>query len=145
MATYVNTQEKAHKLNELIEYYEVCNKAEGKSPKTMSWYSANLKSFRNYLKNRRLPDSLDNIDTKLLREYVLYLLKKTRYENHPYTPAKATSQIEKSNPLVSKPVCSIPLNTIARLLLQRRAAELAKPMRDVHVASCFGYPSRRDS
>lgn len=88
MATHVNTQEKAHKLNELIEYYEVCNKAEGKSPKTISWYSANLKSFRNYLKNRHLPDLLDNIDTKLLREYVLYLLKKTRYENHPYTPAK---------------------------------------------------------
>ncbi len=88
MTTHVNTKEKTHKLFELIEYYEVCNKAEGKSPKTISWYSANLKSFRNYLKNRRLPDSLDNIDTKLLREYVLYLLKKTRYENHPYTPAK---------------------------------------------------------
>ena len=88
MTTHVNTPEKAHKLSELIEYYEVCNKAEGKSPKTTSWYSANLKSFRNYLKNRHLPDSLDNIDTKLLREYVLYLLKKTRYENHPYTPAK---------------------------------------------------------
>ena len=38
--------------------------------------------------NKHLPDSLDNIDTKLLREYVLYLLKKTKYENHPYTPAK---------------------------------------------------------
>ena len=88
MTTHVNTKEKAHKLFELIEYYEVCNRAEGKSPKTISWYSANLKSFRNYLKNRHLPDSLDNIDTKLLREYVLYLLKKTRYENHPYTPAK---------------------------------------------------------
>ncbi|MFC1933483.1 tyrosine-type recombinase/integrase [Chloroflexota bacterium] len=88
MTTYVNTPEKAHKLSELIEYYEVCNKAEGKSPKTISWYSANLKSFRNYLKNRRLPDLLENIDTKLLREYILYLLKKTRYENHPYTPAQ---------------------------------------------------------
>jgi site-specific recombinase XerD len=88
MTTHVNTPEKVHKLSELIEYYEVCNRAEGKSPKTISWYSANLKSFRNYLKNRHLPDSLDNIDTKLLREYVLYLLKKTRYENHPYTPAK---------------------------------------------------------
>ncbi len=88
MATNVNTQEKAHKLIELIEYYEVCNKAEGKSPKTISCYSANLMSVRNYLKNSHLPDSLDNIDTKLLREYVLYLLKKTRYENHPYTPAK---------------------------------------------------------
>ena len=88
MATHVNTKEKAHKLFELIEYYEICNRAEGKSPKTISWYSANLKSFRNYLKNRHLSDSLDNIDIKLLREYVLYLLKKTRYENHPYTPAQ---------------------------------------------------------
>ncbi len=88
MSTNIINQEKTHKLFELIEYYEVCNRAEDKSPKTISWYSANLKSFRNYLKNRHLPDLLDNIDTKLLREYVLYLLKKTRYENHPYTPAK---------------------------------------------------------
>ncbi|MFC1992686.1 tyrosine-type recombinase/integrase [Chloroflexota bacterium] len=88
MTTHVNTKEKAHKLFELIEYYEVCNRAEGKSPKTISWYSANLKNLHSYLKNRHLSDSLDNIDTKLLREYVLYLLKKTRYENHPYTPAK---------------------------------------------------------
>ncbi|MFC2044699.1 phage integrase SAM-like domain-containing protein, partial [Chloroflexota bacterium] len=88
MTTHINTQEKGHKLNELIEYYEVCNRAESKSPKTISWYTANLKSFRNYLNNRHLSDSLDHIDTKLLREYVLYMLKKTRYENHPYTPAK---------------------------------------------------------
>ena len=88
MTTHVNTKEKAHKLFELIEYYEVCNRAEGKSPKTISWYSANLKSFRNYLKNRHLPDSLDNIDTKLLREYVLYLLKRNRFDGHPYTPAQ---------------------------------------------------------
>ncbi|MFC2062674.1 tyrosine-type recombinase/integrase [Chloroflexota bacterium] len=88
MTTHVNTKEKAHKLFELIEYYEVCNRAEGKSPKTITWYSANLKSFRNYLKNRHLPDSLDNIDTKLLREYVLYLLKRNRFDGHPYTPAQ---------------------------------------------------------
>ena len=88
MTTHVNTKEKAHKLFELIEYYEVCNRAEGKSPKTISWYSANLKSFRNYLKNRHLPDSLDNIDIKLLREYVLYLMKRNRFDGHPYTPAQ---------------------------------------------------------
>jgi integrase/recombinase XerC/integrase/recombinase XerD len=88
MSTNVINQETVKKLSEFIDYYEICNRAEGKSPKTISWYSANLKSFRNYLKNRHLSDSLDNIDTKLLREYVLYLMKKTRYENHPYTPAK---------------------------------------------------------
>ncbi|MFC1902941.1 tyrosine-type recombinase/integrase [Chloroflexota bacterium] len=88
MTTHVNTLEKAHKLSELIEYYEVCNRAEGKSSKTISWYSANLKSLCNYVKSRHLPDSLDTIDTKLLREYVLYLMKRTRYNGHPYTPAK---------------------------------------------------------
>ncbi|MFC1965226.1 tyrosine-type recombinase/integrase [Chloroflexota bacterium] len=62
--------------------------AEGKSPKTTSWYSVNLKSFRYYLKNRHLSDLLDNIDTKLLREYVLYLMKQIKYKNLPYTPAK---------------------------------------------------------
>jgi len=89
MSAYLSSQEKTHKLSELINYYEICNRAEGKSPKTISWYSANLRHFRSYLKSRHLPDTLDIIDTKLLREYVLYLLKKTRYENHPYTPAKA--------------------------------------------------------
>ncbi len=89
MAAHINTKEKSHKLFELIEYYEVCNRTEGKSPKTISWYSANLKSFRNYLKSRHISDSLDNIDTKLLREYVLYLMKRTRYNNHPYTPTKS--------------------------------------------------------
>ncbi len=88
MTTQTSNQGTVKKLSECIDYYEVCNRAEGKSPKTISWYSANLRRFRNYLKSRHLPDSLDNIDTKLLREYVLYLLKKTRYENHPYTPAK---------------------------------------------------------
>jgi len=73
MLTYVRNQEQTKKLCELIDYYEVCNRAEGKSPKTISWYSANLEHFRVYLKSRHLPDSTDNIDTKLLREYVLYL------------------------------------------------------------------------
>ena len=83
MTTQLSTKEKAHRLFELIKYYEVCNKAEGKSPKTISWYSANLKSFSNYVKSRHLPDSLDNIDTKLLREYVLYLMKRTHGRYFP--------------------------------------------------------------
>jgi len=81
-------QEKTHKLTELINYYELCNRAEGKSEKTISWYAANLICFRNYLKIRHLPDSVTDADIKLLRDYVLYLLKKHKFENHPYTPEK---------------------------------------------------------
>jgi site-specific recombinase XerD len=80
MSKHINTHERAHTMSECIDYYEICNKAEGKSPRTINWYSANLRLFRNYLKNRRLPDSIDNIDTELLREYVIYLLKKNRFD-----------------------------------------------------------------
>jgi len=89
MSTHISTQKSAKKLSKCIDYYEVCNRAEGKSPKTISWYSANLRRFRNYLKSRHLPDSIDNIDTKLLREYVIYLLKRNRFDGHPYTPVQA--------------------------------------------------------
>jgi integrase/recombinase XerC/integrase/recombinase XerD len=89
MTTHVSNRETVKKLSQCIDYYEVCNRAEGKSPKTISWYSANLRRFRNYLKSRHLPDSIDNIDTKLLREYVIYLLKRNRFDSHPYTPMQA--------------------------------------------------------
>lgn len=84
-----STLQKAKSLSEFIDYYEICNKAEDKSPKTVTWYSANLKSFHNYLKSRHLPNTLDNIDIKVLRQYVLYLLKKNKYHGHPITPEKA--------------------------------------------------------
>jgi len=89
MNTQITVEEKAKSLSEFIDYYEICNRAENKSPKTVAWYSANLKSFHNYLKSRHLPDTLDNIDVKVLRQYVLYLLKKNRYHGHPITPEKA--------------------------------------------------------
>ena len=79
-----------YKLAKLIDYYEVCNRAEGKSPKTISWYSANLRHFHSYLKSRQITDEIDSIDTRLLREYVLYLFKRTSYQDHPYTPTKNT-------------------------------------------------------
>jgi len=88
MVKHASNQEEPKKLSEFVDYYEVCNRAEGKSAKTISWYSANLRHFYRYLKARHLPDSIDKIDTKLLREYVLYLLKRNKFDGHPYTPSR---------------------------------------------------------
>ena len=88
MTKQTMVEEKAKAFSELLDYYEICNRAEGKSSKTIVWYTANLRRFHRYLKSRHLPDSIDNIDIKLLREYILYLTNRTRYEGHPYTPAK---------------------------------------------------------
>ena len=84
----MSTKGKQYKLPELIAYYETCNRAEGKSPKTIEWYSANLHRFHAYIRDRHISDSLDSMTIRLLREYVLYLLKRVRYERHPFTPAK---------------------------------------------------------
>jgi site-specific recombinase XerD len=73
------TTETNTKLLELIEYYEVCNRCENKSPRTISWYTANLNQFLTYLKSHRLSDSIETIDIKVLREYVLYLFKRKRF------------------------------------------------------------------
>jgi site-specific recombinase XerD len=88
MNTQVTVQQEVKSLSEFIDYYEICNRAEDKSPKTVNWYTANLNSFHNYLKSRHLPDTLDRIDIKVLRQYVLYLLKKNKYQGHPITPEK---------------------------------------------------------
>ncbi len=86
--TNTSNQEKVHNLSELINYYELCNRAEGKSPRTITWYSDNLRRFHSYLKSRHLPDSIEKLDIMLLREYIIYLLKRNKYENHPYTPVQ---------------------------------------------------------
>jgi site-specific recombinase XerD len=84
----MSTQKQIKSLSNLINYYELCNKSEGKSQKTVSWYTANLRQLRHYLQARHLSDSVDNIDLQVLREYVFYLLKKKRFADHPYTPQR---------------------------------------------------------
>jgi site-specific recombinase XerD len=88
MSKQANPQERPFTLPELIGYYEVCNKAEGKSPKTVSWYSSNLKYLHQYLSSRHVPDLIDKVDTRILREYLIYLRKRNRYDGHLYTPAQ---------------------------------------------------------
>jgi hypothetical protein len=77
MSNQTASQETQYKLSELIDYYEVCNKAEGRNPKIIVRDSAKLRRFSGYLKSRHLPDSIDNIDIKSPRKQVISLLKKT--------------------------------------------------------------------
>jgi site-specific recombinase XerD len=78
MSDYLESQ----RLSDLIDYYEVCNRSEGKSPRTITWYSANLRQFLNYLESRKLPNVVDGIHVKVLREYIDYLLGRNRLDVH---------------------------------------------------------------
>ncbi len=78
MSKYLESQ----KLSDLIDYYEVCNRSEGKSQRTITWYYANLRQFHDYLKSRHLPNAIDEIDVKVVREYIDYLLGRKRFVGH---------------------------------------------------------------
>jgi site-specific recombinase XerD len=78
MSNYSESQ----RLSDLVDYYEVCNRSEGKSPRTITWYSANLRQFLDYLESRNLPDVVDGIDVRVVREYIDYLLGRNRLADH---------------------------------------------------------------
>ena len=78
MNTKINPKKCSKTLPELIAYFELCNNSEGKSPKTVSWYSEILSLFSRYLSERQHSVEIGSIDIQLLREYVLHLQKRAK-------------------------------------------------------------------
>jgi site-specific recombinase XerD len=70
----------------LIELFAATKKTEGKSPRTIVWYSSFLAKFREFLGGQ--PTLVDvNLDNA--RAHIAHLQSRTtRSENHPLTPAK---------------------------------------------------------
>ncbi len=59
-------------LNKLITQFAHSNKAEGKSPKTISWYSEMLKGFNMFLESIGSMKILSNFDMQMAREFVVH-------------------------------------------------------------------------
>jgi site-specific recombinase XerD len=78
-------KERSLTIDELIELYELSNRAEGKSGRTIIWYRYILCTFSRYTQqNLGLDDiSLFNIDN--VRLYVLDLRNRKSFEGHPFT------------------------------------------------------------
>ena len=79
---------KALTIGELISRYTLSNEADGKSPKTITWYRDMLTQFSAYLKAERYPCHLSAISLDIVRGYVLYLRHKPKFKGHPFTPTQ---------------------------------------------------------
>lgn len=75
-------------IDELISRYALSNQADGKSQKTIAWYSDILNQFSTYLKTERYPCHLSAISLDIARGYVLYLRHKPKFKGHPFTPTQ---------------------------------------------------------
>jgi len=73
-------------IDELIRRYELSNRADGKSPKTISWYTDMLTLFSHYLKEKLHQHDISVFAINIVREYIIYLRYRPRFEGHPYTP-----------------------------------------------------------
>jgi site-specific recombinase XerD len=67
----------------LTESYALCLSTEGKSTKTITWYTANLKRFTQFLSANHLPDSADEISKEEARRFISHLQTEvTRWQSN---------------------------------------------------------------
>jgi site-specific recombinase XerD len=59
-------------LNKLILHYAQSNKAEGKSPKKISWYSEMLNDFARFLKSKGYQAVLSEFDIQIVRQFLVH-------------------------------------------------------------------------
>ncbi len=59
-------------LSNLIVHFAQSNKVEGKSPKTVSWYSEMLTSFAKHLEAIEIQPTLAELDITNVREFIIY-------------------------------------------------------------------------
>ena len=71
-------------LDALINHFELYNKTEGKSPKTIDWYNQTLKQFRYFLIESDKSTELSELGEPEAREFILYLQEKRRWSGNPY-------------------------------------------------------------
>ncbi len=60
----------SYNLIRLTESYAHCLSTEGKSPKTITWYTANLKRFAQFLSDNHLPESVTEIGKEEARQFI---------------------------------------------------------------------------
>jgi site-specific recombinase XerD len=69
----------------LTESYVLCLSTEGKSTRTITWYTANLKRFARFLSDNHLPDSVDKIGKEEARSFISHLQNGVkRWEGSPF-------------------------------------------------------------
>ena len=73
-------------ISEPIKKYELANLAEGKSPRTIPWYTEMLMSFSRYMKVELQCHDLSAFNIDNVRNYVIYLQNKPKFQGHPFIP-----------------------------------------------------------
>ena len=61
----------------LMEQFEIHNRTEGKSPRTVEWYNLVLGQRCDWLESRDTPATLEHVDEMMIRRFILFLQEKS--------------------------------------------------------------------
>ena len=75
-------------IDELLARYAVSNQADGKSRKTIAWYTDMLTQFLRYLKANGYQCTLSTFNINIIRGYILFLQRRPRFQGHPFIPQR---------------------------------------------------------
>ena len=71
-------------LSALAKDFELYNRTEGKSPKTIEWYNLTLRQFHRFLFESEKPTRLGELGEPEVREFILHLQGVNRWRDNPY-------------------------------------------------------------
>jgi site-specific recombinase XerD len=139
------------RLRELIEQYRVSNAVEGKSPKTVGWYTALLTAFRAYLDRSGLPDELLVFTLSTARSYVLDLQQRNRLSRYTGSaPARLSPKTVQCHVRTLKAFSSwlfreglTSENHLANLKIPRAPSKMFDPLAPAETNKVFGSINRK--
>ena len=76
-------------LIELISNFEFVKRAEGKSPNTIRVYDQLLRAFYSYVQKNLGETAETCLTINTVRQYILYLHTRPKFQGHPFTPAQS--------------------------------------------------------
>jgi site-specific recombinase XerD len=74
-------------LDKLVRHFEAYNRSEGKSARTVEWYTRVLRFYQRYLEEQGHSTELGALTLDVVREFVLYLQTRRKWDGHPYIPS----------------------------------------------------------
>jgi len=80
----ITIRPKVFTIGEFVARYTVSNQADGKSTKTIAWYTDILTPFLRYLKANGYQCTLSTFNIDIIRGYILFLRKRPRFQGHPF-------------------------------------------------------------
>jgi site-specific recombinase XerD len=76
-------------IEQLATYFQVSNRAEGKSPATLRWYEQNIALFVRYLEDRRHSTAVRDVGLAEAREFIISLQsRESVWASNPYIPTQ---------------------------------------------------------